>query len=79
MDVAADPSQLPCNVLGRQNKIDASTANRIPRHVMVFRGLLVLREGDPAGNLDGNAPLRPIRSGARQDNSNGLIAPVACQ
>ena len=79
LGAAADPHQFARDVLGGQHKIDASAADRIRRHVMEFRGFLVLREGDSAGQLDGDASLGAIRGGTGQDNSYGPIALVVRQ
>ncbi len=70
----ADSAQLPRNILGRQDEVDAARVHRIARHAVVFRRLLILGKSNSSRRLDGAASLSAIRSRARQDDANGLLS-----
>src|SRR5258706_14856329 len=69
----ADSTQLPGNVLGGQDEVDAPGVHRIAWHAVVFRRLLVLSKCNAACHLDGAASLGAIRSSARQDDADRLL------
>ena len=73
----ADSGEFVRDVDGRQHKIDRARPGRIRRHLKVFRGSLVLGKGDATGHFDGNAASRPVRTAARQNDSDRAIAAVA--
>ena len=69
----ADSAQLPRNILGRQDEVDATGIHRVARHAVVLRRLLILRKRDASRRLDGAASLGAVRSRARQDDADRLL------
>ena len=68
----ADSAQLPGDVPGRQDKVDAPRVHRIARHAVVFRRLILGKRDSPRA-LYGAASFGAVRRRARQDDADGLL------
>ena len=69
----ADSTQLPGNVLGRQDEVDASRIHCIARHAVVLRRLLILGKSNSSRRFDGTATFGAVRSRTGQNHADGLL------
>jgi hypothetical protein len=67
---AAQPRQLPRDLLGGQDEVHTAGSNRAPRHVLMLGRSRVLGEGDAPLGPDRLEPERPVRSHARKDHAD---------
>src|SRR5215470_8921692 len=70
----SDSGEFSCDLLRGQYKVNTPRTGCATRHAVELCRLLVLGEGDSSARLDGSATFRAIRSCARKDHADGLVA-----